>query len=658
MNGMDQLPAGAVVLLNKLCEAELAPNEAADLERLICENPAVCRLYLRYVDLHVELRRRYGCAVGHAVNDWPDGERGNTKLGMMNDEEGMINDESEPPESFTHTSSFIPHSSSFPLSPSPAPLSSPFIGGPVFSYMVATVILGMMLLGAWAYKISHDVPLVVDNSRRSTTSGESANQPPEPVFVGRITGMKDCRWSDPTTQTYLGSSVPLNRRYALSSGLMEISYDSGAKVILEGPCSYKVESGSGGFLALGELTVRVEKGKEGREKREERGGRRDSRGLAATAVSEKLAATAKPQAANLKFPKLQSSKFSVRTPTAVITDLGTEFGVEVGKEGDTVSFVFRGLVKVQTFPSLAGRGAGGEGSVVLRANESARVKKDHKTGGSRIITGVHVGAVPKFARYVYEPPKYLDLLDIVAGGDGTGNHRERGIDPTSGMEDPLFVTHYRQGDNRFRPVFWHRLIDGVFVPNGGAGSVQLDSVGHAFDGFPKTSGETYGSIWSRAADIGPKRVSTAQPWVYAILQDEQFMPRRRGLMGIYANGGITFDLRKMRRASPDMRPTRFRAIAGLGDGPRKDPEALGIADVWVFVDGQLKLKREKLRARDGTFPVDVALDSDDHFLTLAATDGGNGISWDSVVFGDPVLEMNEIHDYPPQSDNRKEADRK
>ncbi|MBN1396135.1 MAG: hypothetical protein JW959_14025, partial [Pirellulales bacterium] len=119
------------------------------------------------------------------------------------------------------------------LSPLASPLSTPFVGGPAFSYMVATVVLCLMLLGGWAYKVSHvRNQHYVDNSRRSTTSDPL--EQPELVFVGRVTGMKDCRWSDPDTGTYLGASAPLGREYALASGLMEITYKSGARVILEG----------------------------------------------------------------------------------------------------------------------------------------------------------------------------------------------------------------------------------------------------------------------------------------------------------------------------------------------------------------------------------------------------------------------------------------
>ena len=41
---------------------------------------------------------------------------------------------------------------------------------------------------------------------------------------------------------------------------MEITYDTGAKVILQGPVTYDVESSAGGYLSLGKLTVRVERG--------------------------------------------------------------------------------------------------------------------------------------------------------------------------------------------------------------------------------------------------------------------------------------------------------------------------------------------------------------------------------------------------------------
>ena len=36
-------------------------------------------------------------------------------------------------------------------------------------------------------------------------------------------------------------------------------------------------------------------------------------------------------------------------------------------------------------------------------------------------------------------------------------------------------------------------------------------------------------------------------------------------------------------------------------------------------------------------PLDVAISPDERFLTLVATDGGNGIAFDQIFFGDPSL---------------------
>ncbi|MBU4400524.1 MAG: hypothetical protein KKE86_14470, partial [Planctomycetes bacterium] len=59
-----------------------------------------------------------------------------------------------------------------------------------FSYLAATVILGVTLLGFWAITITHHYE-IADNSRGQTAPGVSAHTEPEMVFVGRITGMAD-----------------------------------------------------------------------------------------------------------------------------------------------------------------------------------------------------------------------------------------------------------------------------------------------------------------------------------------------------------------------------------------------------------------------------------------------------------------------------------
>ena len=71
--------------------------------------------------------------------------------------------------------------------------------------------------------------------------------------------------------------------------------------------------------------------------------------------------------------------------------------------------------------------------------------------------------------------------------------------------------------------------------------------------------------------------------------------------------------------------------------PRK--AAAVYADLWVLVDGQSRFRRGRSTACNGAFPVSVPFDENDRFLTLAATDGGNGIVADWILFGDPRLEL-------------------
>ena len=106
---------------------------------------------------------------------------------------------------------------------------------------------------------------------------------------------------------------------------MEITYDTGARVILQGPVTYEVESLAGGYLSVGKLTGKVEND--------------------------------------------AAKGFSIRTPTAIVTDLGTEFGVEVDRQGGTTSHVYRGSIRLQM------AGSDGKAEAVARVfyeNESAR----------------------------------------------------------------------------------------------------------------------------------------------------------------------------------------------------------------------------------------------------------------------------------------------
>ena len=123
-----------------------------------------------------------------------------------------------------------------------------FSEGMPLAYLVATFVTGLGLLIGSLIPASHP-----EQVARSSVPSVVAE--PKAGSVGRITGMVDCKWNG-------GSRVSLGQKCQLASGLMEITYDTGAKVILQGPVTYQVEA-NGGYLAVGKLTGKLERGERG-----------------------------------------------------------------------------------------------------------------------------------------------------------------------------------------------------------------------------------------------------------------------------------------------------------------------------------------------------------------------------------------------------------
>ena len=107
-----------------------------------------------------------------------------------------------------------------------------------------------------------------------------------------------------------------------------------------------------------------------------------------------------------------------------------------------------------------------------------------------------------------------------------------------------------------------------------------------------------------------------------------------GLIYLNGNSAVTFDLEAVRRASPGCKLLRFRATAA-----NTCSDINYYADIWVLVDGKKQFQRRQINASFGGFSVLVPIHDKDRFLTLAATDGGDGIHFDLIAFGDPRLEL-------------------
>jgi hypothetical protein len=624
---MNSGPSAQIDLLERIhkfvvvgASNELTDEHWAEFERLLRENDDACRLYAQYVDMSVLLP---------AILSSSGDEESPTLDPFSAELQGPAN-RSAPGFLQTALHGTVGYCAS---------------GWPV-AYLVATVILGLGVLVGSLIPASPSARMAVQSVPRLS---------PLPAAVGRITGMVDCQWNkgsevrgqgsevrgqgsevrgqgseadNPKSQISNSESrisdsqfpVAVGDRFALASGLMEITYDSGARVILQGPVTYEVESAAGGFLSVGKLTARLEKGEGGRGKAE--GGRRKGEGGRGKGEqSPNLQISRSPNRSSL-VPR-PSPLFVVRTPSAIITDLGTEFGVEVAKSGRTVSHVFRGTIRVQ---AVAARGQAEESGRIVRENESVRVDD----GAQRKTVVIHTLKPSPFIRELPKRTvKLFDLVDVVAGGDGFSHRRGAGIRWADGRvvnafpppSEDVFV-----GDGKYHRAASLPLVDGIFVPNG---PTQVDSAGHRYD-FPPTANRTAGYVWAGGLIPLDPPVDGRHTSLMA-LDGVDYSSPGHGVLSLHANRGITFDLEAIRQANPGYRVARFRATAGDTN--------LGLTDVWVLVDGQVRFRRREINVYNGGFAVAVAIGEHDRFLTLAATDAGDDIGSDWSMFGDPRLEL-------------------
>jgi hypothetical protein len=754
-------------LLDAACDDTLVETQVQELVAVLTSDPRTRKIFVE----HIHLRRRIRSL--HRAERLCD-------LGLA-----RIQTLAQPPVSSSRSTAPIFLSTT--LHGTISYLSS---GWPV-AYLIATVVVGV---GLW---ISSVTPAFYPQqiAKQSSSTPEIGPTPePQKELVGRVTATADCQWARNEVPLLVNDAVPVGRTIRLESGLMEIAYGAGTKVILQGPVAYEVESPAGGVLSVGRLTARVENSK------------------------------TKDQRPRTEDPH---PLFVVRTPTAVVTDLGTEFGVEVDRKGATTSHVFRGSVRVQMVgdggePAGAGR--------VLHENESAQVESGDANRGIVLVPN------PTSASFIRSMPEWksrvLDLVDVVAGGDGFAGRRNRGIDVTTGRPSDgrvLLNSVPSVLDGTYHRVSGLPFLDGVFAPSSGVSQVQIDSAGHTFDGFPASGGLIYRDdyetatvgesvhrrqpIWgaetssdadsviadatatpsgmaangSKYVKLGPGKslmlniapadqaataghliefslrvyvgkgdgaknlcicamsspashdrdqwqinlwddgrimdgttgkytavgrfrldkwipvrviadytakrclavvdgiVCDVQPFIpnageslghlylaatrgsvaafddvaiqyvpfpvwaggaapvaaaglSAELDGVDYAAPGHGALWLHANRGITFDLEAIRRANPGCRLAMFRATAGCATATT-DQASSALADIWVFVDGQPRFQRRRISRGNGVFSLALPIGCNDRFLTLAATDGGDGPAWDWIVFGDPQLEV-------------------
>jgi hypothetical protein len=296
-------------LLGDWCNGTLSPQRRASLEDLLRSDPDVRQFYWDYMSLHSELSWRESASaqlsqraseLGRAAG--PEAELPPARSPVLGFLGGLWSGSGETPGVTAFTWLLM---------------------GLICSGIVLTVFFCIVLVFRGGRSVPAIAPQMADRGgseqgARSTERmgggemGRDRSSPhlpislsphPSEAAVARLINAYECRWAVGSHSPHPGDDLEPGRKLELLSGLAEIMFQSGARALLQGPGTMEISSRSVAVLRRGKLTIRVED----------------------------------PDAVG----------FEVHAPGMKYTDLGTEFGVWVAKDGSQEMVVFRGAVQAE-----------------------------------------------------------------------------------------------------------------------------------------------------------------------------------------------------------------------------------------------------------------------------------------------------------------------
>lgn len=327
--------------------------------------------------------------------------------------------------------------------------------------------------------------------------------PPAPEFFASLRPLEGVRWSttlprSASDPTRLGSGV-----IDVAAGRVEVAFDNAARLLVEGPAQIELLAPLRVRLHHGRLTTDIPPGAHG---------------------------------------------FTVATAGLQVIDLGTEVGIEAGRDGRTEVQVYQGAVDLV----FAGHPAVAD-AVHLGAGMARHV--DPASGRMEEIPF----AAGRFARLGSGHALTLDITDVIGGGDGRGSATHEGIDPALGVLTSGPSRGVVRADGMFHALPGQPFLDGTFVPRGGNAATTISTTGLSAH-FDLAGGATYdlirrGGFMIRPPDAGAT-VMTRSP---TVINGVDHAGMGHGLIGIHSNAGVTIDLRAVTQEYGRF-PVRFTSV--------------------------------------------------------------------------------------------------
>ena len=332
------------------------------------------------------------------------------------------------------------------------------------AYFLATVVV--ICIGLWMLFAT----LVGPNWRQRirTADGPGPNVTLAHGVVARLISVDRAKW---TGQAPTGRGMVPGQRLALASGLAEIRYETGAKVILTGPAEFWV----GGKVVAGERQGAASNEQGAKHQSEIMNPKSHNSGYLALG---KLVARVEGQ---------RAKGFTIETPLAAVEDLGTEFAVDVDREGRVQLYVFEGSVQVAGVAAAgrnrqlrAGQGIGWNAAGPVHtlsqplgeryASVARPLRRDHLRRSVSVLdaglvlrrfrSGTPRVIYPGNENQIVAAPASLSGLTAIVPSRGAGNQHP-GVGYRFRVNEParLYLLVHDRGDHA--PYGWQRTQEAV-----------------------------------------------------------------------------------------------------------------------------------------------------------------------------------------------------
>ena len=265
-------------LLNLCIEQRLNECDEERLAELMGESDERYRQYIEYVELHANIWLCQGCLTDSFPERFKiaNAQHLTTASASELESENSDSDVPAPPV----RDSWLNRASRRPIPPSIA---------------VAIIAVAALLFGLAVTPLSRFLADDDDGSDNPSTTASAEE-------VATLTGTQFVDWMPGEAAGGRDPRLTAGQRLAFKSGVVEITYDSGVKVLIEGPAEFQAIDTKAGKLDVGRLVLLAD-------------------GEA-------------------------SKGFVIETPCATIEDLGTEFCVDVSRNGRTDVLVTEGKISV------------------------------------------------------------------------------------------------------------------------------------------------------------------------------------------------------------------------------------------------------------------------------------------------------------------------